>query len=231
MKYYIIDRLIRETISGTIQKGEQLPSENQLSQRYQVPRIHVRDALKVLEEMGYIFSKQGKGRFLRARQERIPLNLNGNESFSRKMAAAGLDLRTSVTPPEIVAYDRKIYCNLQAEPDEGVYRLERLRTIHGTPVAIHSSFIKASMFPHLDADWESIESLFSYFQSHGYTAFGSTRNQLQVILPTAGERLTLSCPPLVPLLLVESDTIDRDTGAVLQFTKILYRSDSFQYEI
>ena len=50
-------------LEGKIQAGEQLPSENVLSARYQISRHTVRKALSILENEGYIYAEHGKGTF------------------------------------------------------------------------------------------------------------------------------------------------------------------------
>ena len=50
-------------MSGEIQAGDRLPSENELSARYQVSRQTVRKALSVLQNEGYIYAEHGRGTF------------------------------------------------------------------------------------------------------------------------------------------------------------------------
>lgn len=91
----IIDRLINEMKEGKYKINDKLPSENEMADLYGIPRIIVRKAYEKLEEMGYLYSKQGKGRYLKDRQQAIELVLSGNESFSKKMLDKGYDLVSS----------------------------------------------------------------------------------------------------------------------------------------
>ncbi len=231
MDQEIRDRLIGEILNGTYRWGESLPSENRLAEEYAVPRITVRRALLALEEMGYIYSRQGQGRFLRERQEKIPLNLNGSESFTAKMGEAGLKLETSTISYREADMSLRLRETLQSGDGEPVYRIERLRIVNGKPIAIHISYLRESLFPDLPSRGDGIESLFAYFWEKGYTRFDSRRTTMSVSLPSRKEQELLACPPLVPLLVLEADTRCGDSDRVLQFTRILYRSDSFQYII
>lgn len=58
-----MEDLKKQIISGNIQIGEKLPSENELSARYQVSRQTVRKALSILENAGYIYAEHGRGTF------------------------------------------------------------------------------------------------------------------------------------------------------------------------
>lgn len=64
LKYYkLMDDLKEQILRGEIQTGDKLPSENELSAKYQVSRQTVRKALSILENAGYIYAEHGRGTF------------------------------------------------------------------------------------------------------------------------------------------------------------------------
>ncbi len=64
LKYYrLMDDLKEKILSGEFHAGDKLPSENELSARYQVSRQTVRKALSILENAGYIYAEHGRGTF------------------------------------------------------------------------------------------------------------------------------------------------------------------------
>jgi len=229
MENIIRDELLERILSGAYSWGDAFPSENMLAGEFRVSRVLIRKVLNILEEMGYLYSIHGKGRFLRKQQSKIPLNLNGDESFTSKISEAGLNLETCTISGKVLRDDEKVYRKLKAEKDEDIYRIERLRILDGVPIAIHHSYIREKHFPEISKDGDHIESLFAYFRKKGHHSFKSTQSILSVSLPTLDEQHALACPPLVPLLVLESDTIDKETEQLLQFTRILYRGDCFQY--
>jgi GntR family transcriptional regulator len=68
MDRFLINHFMNKIVSGELAPGQKLPSENDLSQRYQLPRITVRRNLNYLEEMGYLTTKQGKGRYVQSKK-------------------------------------------------------------------------------------------------------------------------------------------------------------------
>src|SRR5437870_13916810 len=56
-----IHELIRE---GRLKAGDQLPSERELAETFQVSRASVRESLRALETHGLIISRTGTGNFL-----------------------------------------------------------------------------------------------------------------------------------------------------------------------
>lgn len=63
---------IQDMISkGTLQKGDRLPSERQMSETLEISRSSVREAIKELEIMGLIESRPGDGNFVKDNFEDI----------------------------------------------------------------------------------------------------------------------------------------------------------------
>ncbi len=227
----IVDDLLKAIMQDKFRPNERLPSENELANDYKVPRIKVRNALLKLEEMGYIYSQQGKGRFLKGSQQQIELHLTGNKSFTEKMLGAGYALETKNMSCEKIAYHPRIYSTLQLSENEEVFKISRLRLIEGKPIALHSSFVAKSTFPNIGQDGGQLRSMFAYYRKMGFTDFTSSDSHLSISFPTSEERSMLECTALVPLLIVESNCIASPQNKVLEYTKIIYRSDSFRYAI
>lgn len=211
--------------------GEKLPSENELADKYGVPRMTVRNALVKLEERGYIYSRQGKGRYLKEESIQIQLHLTAKTSFTEKMKLAGHNLETRNMTCEEIAYDEQIYKILNVKENESVFRVSRLRLINGEPIAIHNSYVSEAKFPTIAEEGSQISSMFAYYRKLGYTEFASRKSLLSITFPTLKEQQLLLCQSMVPLIVVESDCVDAREGNILEHTKILYRSDKFKYDI
>ena len=60
----IIEQIQDNIMNGTFKKGDRLPSERDLSEAMGVSRTSIREALRVLETMGVVESRQGEGNFI-----------------------------------------------------------------------------------------------------------------------------------------------------------------------
>lgn len=227
----IIDDIMQQIVSKKITPNAKLPSENELAERYKVPRMTVRNALTKLEERGVVYSVQGKGRYLRGRSKQIQLHLSGKSSFTEKMQKLGYDLTTKNIYCKQINFDEKIYHELGAMEDEVVYQIGRLRAIDNEPIAIHYSFVREKIFPEIQVEGPKIYSMFSYYRKQGFEDFYSSKTLLSITFPTFNEQQLLACNSMVPLIILESNSIDRKSNKVLEYTKILYRSDKFNYDI
>lgn len=230
MEEVIVEDLLDKIIRGTFTAGELLPSENVLSRRFNVPRMMVRSAYNHLEARGYIRSIRGKGRFLSPPKRNVPLDLRSDISFTEKVKAMGADLTTHNLGTNPVDYSKKIWTVLGAEKKERIFSVSLLRVIAGEPIAIHTSFIRERLFPGITEIGDEITSMYSFFSERGYAGFDSTNTTMNVTLPTLAEQVSLGCPSLVPLLLLEYETIAGGTE-VIQFNKVIYRGDRFKYRI
>ena len=64
LKYVqIVEELKGKVLSGQIQPGDKLPSENVLAAQYHVSRQTVRKAIAILENEGYVYAEHGRGTF------------------------------------------------------------------------------------------------------------------------------------------------------------------------
>ena len=88
----IAEKLMQDIKSGKLPPGEKMPSQNQLAGHYGVPRTHIRKAYEQLEELGYLFSHQGKGTFASLPPRMIPLAMELS-GFAKKNGPAGSIMR------------------------------------------------------------------------------------------------------------------------------------------
>ncbi|SCH12639.1 FadR/GntR family transcriptional regulator [Romboutsia sp. 1001713B170207_170306_H8] len=60
----VIEQIQESIFRGEFKKGDKLPSERELSEQMGVSRTSIREAIRVMETMGIIESKQGEGNFI-----------------------------------------------------------------------------------------------------------------------------------------------------------------------
>src|SRR5699024_11325096 len=119
-----------------------------------------RNAIEKMEQREYIYTKQGKGRYLKEKSMQIELHLTGKSSFADKMKQLGYDLKTSNIYCEQISYDPKIYQMLDVSEDDKVYKSGRIRYIDDEPIALNMSFVSDTRFPKIIEDGPTIDSMF-----------------------------------------------------------------------
>ena len=231
MESEIIDDLLLDIKENKYSYDEKLPSENYLSEKYSVPRIQVRNAYKRLEQMGYIYPLQGRGRFLNKQTKSIELLLSGHESFTSNMKANGYNLETINVFCERIPYHEGIFSELGVSREVPVYKIGRLRIVDHEPLAIHISYISKNVFEDISAEGKSITSMFDYYNNKGFIDYKSNKAVIEICYPTSRERSYLNCIELVPVLKLSTNCIDKKSDTILEYTEIIYRGDKFKYKI
>lgn len=61
----VVEQIKAMIIDGTLKKGDKLPSERDLAEQLAVSRTSVREAIRALQVIGLIDSRQGEGNFIR----------------------------------------------------------------------------------------------------------------------------------------------------------------------
>src|SRR5258706_9216967 len=84
VSHQIANHLRAAILTGRYKPGERLPSQNDLSDRYDVARETVKAALRALRDERLIVTRQGSGAFVRAQTERpIGLRPHVESAFER----------------------------------------------------------------------------------------------------------------------------------------------------
>ncbi|MEZ0066657.1 GntR family transcriptional regulator [Streptacidiphilus sp. MAP12-20] len=115
----IADALRDAVLRGELRPGQQIPSENELKDRFHTTRVTVRKAIALLKADGLLVSQQGKGAFVRPRPavQMLTTGANfrrrrysGEPNYNAEATAQGrnarqelIDVETVPAPPEIAA--------------------------------------------------------------------------------------------------------------------------------
>ncbi|BAS26369.1 GntR family transcriptional regulator [Limnochorda pilosa] len=145
--YQLYDILLRRITDGTYAPGDQIPTELELSRRYQVSRVTVKQAIQRLATEGHLYRVQGKGTFVA--KPRIPRWLKQVQSFIEEMSAKGMVVETVALDVGLHPCDRQVAEALKLEVGEPVNRIKRLRKVDGDPVALQTSYVPDRLCPGL----------------------------------------------------------------------------------
>jgi DNA-binding FadR family transcriptional regulator len=94
-----VERVLHAIKLGVVTTGERLPAERELAVRLGVSRVTLREAIKVLEQAGYVESHRGRsgGTFVTYRATPGPAGPDGPEEIVRSLRQRGSDLDDTVT--------------------------------------------------------------------------------------------------------------------------------------
>jgi GntR family transcriptional regulator len=194
--------------------NDKLPSERELVARYGVSRITVRQAIRDLENLGYLQTRPGKGIYV---AELSPLyELEVVRSFTQTAQAYKLKPGMRLLKGEIIRADAEIARPLEIPSGAEVVFLERLRFLDGIPVVVQRDWFSATLARGiLDLDW-TVEnrSLYAEFEQR-YGIFPSSGNStLSARLATTEEADLLELESPAAVLTLDQIAYDRDDRVV-----------------
>jgi GntR family transcriptional regulator len=167
LSYRVREELASRIASGRIAPGSKLPPEPELADELGVSRPTLREALRSLEEDGFVTRTRGSGTYA-TRRRRLRNNLDVNFGVTEAIRAAGMMPGTrqsevsvqSATPDQTLA--------LEVGAGTPVIVLDRIRTADETAVVLSRDVVPASLLSVSDVAAMSLDgSLYTLLEQHG----------------------------------------------------------------
>ncbi len=242
----IVDELRAAIVEGRLEAGEQLPSENELAERFATSRPTVRRAIALLKAQGLVTTEQGRGAFVRSRPH-VRLLLSG-ANFRRHRRAGVSGFNAQVEEQGQAPEQRLLEVGWVAAPEEVAVRLgvdrewrvvvrRRLFLVNGEPVALCDSYYPGDVANGTAlAEPERIPGGAYGLIEDGDGPIGRrlqrSIDDLECRMPTVGELETLKLAPGVPVVRILRTVYDSDGAAVeVQDTVAAADKHQFRYEV
>ena len=221
----VIDRAIS---SGELEPHRRIPSERELSARFGVSRMTVRQALLEMIEDGQLYTRSGKGTYVAERKIEQPLQRL--TSFTQDVTARGLRPSSRLLQADLLPAPIELAHALGIGPGAELVRIRRLRLADGKPLAIETSHLPHARCPGvLEHDLEH-GSLYEILRREYGLELASARQTIEASAPTREERQLLELPAGLPVLRIHRFTSDR-AGLVSEFVQSAYRGDRYQLHV
>jgi GntR family transcriptional regulator len=216
--------LRREIRAGIWKPGDQLPSEPQLVERYDVSRATVRQAMQELVADGLIERKRGRGSFVA--MPSLEQNLVRIVSFTEEMQQRGLEPNTHLISATLMPATERIAAKLGVEPGQELARLERLRLADGQPMSVEVSCLVHRYCPNvLEYDFTQI-SLRQTLQREYDITLARAEQTIHAIAAEKEMAELLAIEPGEPLLYIERVSYS-DYDVPVEYLRRYHRGDRY----
>lgn len=215
-------------IDAGLSPGDQIPSENELIARYKVSRNTVRQAIEMLIRDGLVYRVQGKGTFVAP--ERMRYGLLRLASFTEEMRRRGLQPGSRILHLTQAVPPARIAARLQLKPEQQAFIIERLRLANDEPLALNVSYVPSFLCPSLAEEDLAAGSLYQLLEGKYSLRIGHAEQVLKPTVATEYEAGMLQVAAGSPLLLAEGVTY-LDNGVPVEYVKLLYRGDRYEFSI
>ena len=209
----IADELRAAIRSGELTPGAQLPSENELAERFSTTRVTVRKALALLKADGLLISHQGKGAFVRPRPAVQMLTTGANWRRRRESGTANYNAEAAaqgrVAEQQLLSVDRvpappEIAARFDIATDTPMIRRRLLFVVDEQPMQQVTAYYRAEVFAGTEVEEPRrirggvsrlVEDPDGPIRQH----FIQFVEDLEIRMPTPEETAQLEIPPGVPL--------------------------------
>jgi GntR family transcriptional regulator len=229
-KHAVITRALAHEIgAGTYPVGSILPSEQDLSNRFEVSRHTVRVALRTLQELGLVASQQGVGSVVRAAQ--------AEQQYTQSFGSVDDLLQYTKTTrfktlerEEIIA-DAEFAARVGGKPGERWWHLYLLRYPKGGKSAVTAAdiFIPHSIGTAIGDFPDASKPIFEQIQDLGETVV-EIKQDISAAMPTEKEAGHLGIGRDKPILAIVRRYFG-ERGKLLEVTRTIHPADSFNYSM
>jgi GntR family transcriptional regulator len=216
--------LEKEIRSTRLKPGDRLPSEDLLTDRFQVSRITLRQAVTELVRKQLLVRKQGKGTFVTAPAVRHDLRQSHGLLGSLFSQAEGASAR--LLQYELQVPSAEIATMLVLAAGQPALRLDRLYLIDGRAVAL----AQAWLVPEVGKLASATAKLLSTEDMMRQVGIVIACSEVTMRAETAGAVIgrALNISPRAPVLVLRRRTLGHD-GAIKEVGRVWFCSDHYEF--
>ncbi|WP_117234174.1 GntR family transcriptional regulator [Vibrio maerlii] len=226
--YRQIADTIRYKISeGEYKAGEALPTEAQLRQEFDVSRVTVRQALKLLIENGELESIQGSGTYVK--ENKVNYDIYRQTSFDEKWAHLNVATHSEVIAFEISQANLTMAEHLDIEENERIIYVKRVRFLEDNPITVEETWLPLSLFPDLSYNVMQ-KSKYDYIENQKGLVIDRSEQEIIPVHPPEDVSELLGIDPNQPI--IEKRTrgyLSDDT--VFEYSRNYFKSSDYKFTL
>lgn len=222
-----LNKVKSEDTSEIIGSDDKLLAERNLSERFNVSRITIRQAMGVLEEENYVNRIQGKGTFVN--REKIVRPLQESKSFTSlildsghtpgaKLKSAGIQLASLL--------DQQVF-DLTA--DDYVFVMKRLRFVDDIACAYEVTHYKKTFSNLGDLDFDN-KSLYDFLQKEMGYDFHTVEKTIEIVYADEEISKIFNIELNTPVVLLKGIVANQDGEIIINVFEYLL-SDKFIFKV
>jgi GntR family transcriptional regulator len=223
-KYYLVKRHLMDFIAE-LRPGSAVPTERELADLMATSRTTVRQALSEMVTEGRLVRRQGSGTYVAEPKLAWPLQMS---SFTEQAASSGLKVETSLVSAERIPASAEIAELLHIKVGALVHRIERLREVNGSPMALEQTHLSARRFPGLAKALRQSGSLYQVLADQWGVVAVSAVETIETAPASPREAKLLDTDTGSPMLLLSRHSLDGH-GEPVEWVRSWYRGDRYTF--
>ncbi|PYG90397.1 GntR family transcriptional regulator [Ruminiclostridium sufflavum DSM 19573] len=225
--YQLKDIIINKIKTDEWPVGMKIPTERELCEMFNISRMTVRQALKELENEGYVHRKQGKGTYVATLK--YEQRLDGFYSFSEEIRKLGAIPSTNIIYFQILESNESISQILSIDQGSDVFSIKRLRLANKEPFAVETSYIPCDVAKQLTRDYVERYGLYNSFKDICGVVPDEADETFGAVLTDPEVSLYLKVKNHSAALMLERTT--KSQGKVIEYCMSIIRGDMYKYKV
>ncbi|WP_249871695.1 GntR family transcriptional regulator [Oceanobacillus saliphilus] len=222
--------LIDELKAGEIDPSRPFSTEHELVERFRVSRAPIRQALRELENEGYVYRERAKGTFpVKSLPVRPPgLELGGLLKYLREQGMESESIVLEIEKIQPVEGLRKL---LELKDDERVLKVSRLILYEDIPLIWTQTYIHVPK--DYNPDIEELEdgaSVFVTLERDADISVTQGEHQIWATGAKEEEARTLSVEVGDPILVMETKLFNKN-GTLIGWRRAVHKGDDYKYSL
>ena len=228
--HYQIKEILQEMIENEeLKPGQSIPTERELCEIQGVSRMTVNKAIMSLVNEGLVYREQGKGTFVSI--AKVNREISQLKSFTEQMQENGVVSKTKILSFKVIEATKKYRHELKMPEDENqIIEIKRLRFSDEQPVAIETAWLPYYLFKGMTRDIIENKSLYQIFrEKYGYYPGKAKQTIEPTMLNDYESKLLNQEKSALALIFRRTTYLENETP--IEYTKAIYRSDKYKYQI
>lgn len=225
--YLQLMNILIDMIENKLEENDQILSEREICEIYNVSRTTVRQAMDELEKEGYIYKVHGKGTFVSPK--RMNQDLISFYSFTEEMKKIGKTPTSEVTGFEIVEAGDKISKIFKIDSEELLYKVSRIRKADEVHMMYETTYLPFNRFKGITREELEEKPMYDVLIKNFNTKITSAEEYFRPILTNKLESVYLDIKEGSPSLKIERFTYENTN--VIEYTLSVARGDKFKYRV
>lgn len=224
--YIQIEEQLKQQIQqGDFPIGTSIPSERELSERFLVSRMTVRQSITNLVNDGLLYREKGRGTFVASPKVEQPLN--GLTSFTEDMESRGMVPSSKLIGFDILEPESDVAQELRLGEGDQVYFVERIRFADDKPMAIERTYLPVKQFP--DLTEESFQgSLYAVIENKQQLKISHATQRMEAGLVKKEDAGLLQIQAPAAILLIERISF-LEGDLPFEVVRSTYRADRYKF--
>ncbi|WP_027340032.1 GntR family transcriptional regulator [Halonatronum saccharophilum] len=223
----IAEKIKQEIYNKNLQQGDAIPSEAKLTDKFNVSRVTIRQAIDVLVNEDLLYKVQGSGTYVK--KTRLEHNIYTLETFTEEAIRHNKVPVNKIIDFKITKPSDEIKVRLNLLDEDKVYFISRLRCIDNTPLVLEKTYLPIKLFP--DLSYETmLSSKYDYIENKKSLTIKQSHQEIIPILPNEELINLMSLKKDQPILHLVMDSI-LDDGTVFEYTELYFKSDEYKFSL